>query len=128
MTAKRATEQPGKEAHGLYMLEKYEKVIEYLYPIAQNIPRKHGVFRDLFISHLFHTASLLSDAIKVNQLNRCYLLDSAIAQLRMLTRFMVHHKRKLITEHQLETAQQMISEIGSMLGKWISRLKKKSAV
>ena len=37
MTAKRATAQPGKEAHGLYMLEKYERVIEYLYPIAQNI-------------------------------------------------------------------------------------------
>jgi hypothetical protein len=128
MTAKRATEQPGKEAHGLYMLEKYERVIEYLYPIAQNIPRKHGVFRDLFISHLFHTASLLSDAIKVNQLNRCYLLDSAIAHLRMLTRFMVHHKRKLITEHQLEISQEMISEIGSMLGKWIGRLKKKNVV
>jgi len=46
MTAKRATAQPGKEAHGLYMLEKYERVIEYLYPIAQNIPRKHSDFLD----------------------------------------------------------------------------------
>jgi len=126
MTAKRATAQPGKEAHGLYMLEKYERVIEYLYPIAQNIPRKHGVFRDLLIEHLFHTAQLLADAIKVNQLNRCYLFDSAIAQLRMLTRFMVHHKRKMITEHQLEVAQGMIAEVGSMLGKWICRLKKKT--
>jgi hypothetical protein len=121
MTAKRATAQPGKEAHGLYM-------IEYLYPIAQNIPRKHGVFRDLLIEHLFHTAQLLADAIKVNQLNRCYLLDSAIAQLRLLTRFMVHHKRKMITEHQLEFVQEMIAEVGSMLGKWICRLKKKPAV
>jgi len=128
MTAKRATAQPGKEAHGFYMLEKYERVIEYLYPIAQNIPRKHGVFRDLLIEHLFHTAQLLADAIKVNQLNRCYLLDSAIAQLRLLTRFMVHHKRKMITEHQLEVIQELIAEVGSMLGKWICRLKKKPAV
>jgi hypothetical protein len=41
---------------------------------------------------------------------------------------MVHHKRKLITEHQLEIAQEMISEIGSMLGKWIGRLKKTNVV
>jgi uncharacterized membrane protein YsdA (DUF1294 family) len=42
---------------------------------------------------------------------------------------MVHHKRKLITEHQLETAQALVGEVGAMLGGWIKRLQeqKKSA-
>lgn len=45
MTSKRASADPSKEAHGLYMVEKYERVIDYLYPLAQTIPRKHGTFR-----------------------------------------------------------------------------------
>ena len=30
------------------IVEKYEVVIAYLYPIAQNMPKKHGMARDLF--------------------------------------------------------------------------------
>jgi len=30
------------------LIEKYEKVINYLYPIAQNIPRKHGIVKKQF--------------------------------------------------------------------------------
>jgi len=35
---------------------------------------------------------------------------------------MVHHKRKLMTEHQLETSQALVGEVGAMLGSWIKRL------
>jgi hypothetical protein len=34
------------------VVEKYETVIQYLYPIAQNLPRKHGVVRDMFLQCL----------------------------------------------------------------------------
>ena len=30
------------------IMEKYERVIAYLYPIAQSMPRKHGIARDMF--------------------------------------------------------------------------------
>lgn len=30
---------------GLAIVDKYEQVIDYLYPILQNVPRKHGVAR-----------------------------------------------------------------------------------
>jgi hypothetical protein len=123
MTNKRASADPSKEIHGLYMIEKYERIIDYLYPLAQTIPRKHGAFRELLIQHLFLVAEHLNDAIKINQLNRCYVLDSSLGHLRLLLRFMMHHKRKLITEHQLETAQTLINEIGCMLGKRIKRLR-----
>ena len=122
MTSKRASADPSKEAHGLYMVEKYERVIDYLYPLAQTIPRKHGTFRELFIRQLFLVGEHLNDAIKANQLSRCYVLDGSLAQLRLLMRFMVHHKRKLMTEHQLETSQALVGEVGAMLGSWIKRL------
>lgn len=105
------------------MVEKYERVIDYLYPIAQTIPRKHGTFRELLLKQLFKVAENLNDAIKANQVSRCYVLDGSLGQLRLMLRFMTHHKRKLLTEHQLETAQNLIGEIGSMLGSWLKRLK-----
>ena len=105
------------------MVEKYERVIEYLYPIIQSIPRKHGSFRELMIRQLFLVADHLNDAIKANQLSRCYTLDGSLGQLRLMLRFMVSYKRKMLTEHQLETVQAMIGEVGSMLGAWIKRLR-----
>jgi len=54
----------------------------------------------------------------------CYVLDGSLAQLRLLLRFMVHHRRKMLTEHQLETAQALIAEVGAMLGSWLKRLQK----
>jgi hypothetical protein len=120
---KRATNNPDQEAYRLYMVEKYERVIEYLYPIIQSIPRKHGSFRELMIRQLFLVADHLNDAIKANQLSRCYTLDGSLGQLRLMLRFMVSYKRKMLTEHQLETVQAMIGEVGSMLGAWIKRLR-----
>jgi len=105
------------------MVEKYERVIDYLYPLAQTVPRKHGTFRELFIRQLFLVAEQLNDAIKAKILSRCYVLDGGLGQLRLMLRFMVHHKRKLITEHQQEIAQLLIGEVGAMLGSWIKRLK-----
>jgi hypothetical protein len=119
----KSSSEPNKEAFKLYMVEKYERVVDYLYPIAQSIPRKHGVFRELFIKQLFLVSDNLYEAIKINQLNRCYILDGSLGHLRMLLRFMVHHKRKLITEHQLEVSQTLIQEVGAMLGSWIKKLK-----
>jgi hypothetical protein len=107
------------------MVEKYERVIDYLYPIAQTIPRKHGTFRDLLIKQLFESAQHLNEAIKANQLSRCYIIDGSLGQLRLMLRFMVHHKRKLLTERQEEVAQELIGEVGAMLGSWIKKLKSK---
>ena len=86
------------------MVEKYERVIDYLYPLAQTIPRKHGTFRELLIRQLFQVAEHLNDAIKANTLSRCYVLDGSLGQLRLMLRFMVHHKRKLITEGRMDSS------------------------
>lgn len=36
----------------MLIVEKYEKVISYLYPIAQSLPRAHGVARNMFLECL----------------------------------------------------------------------------
>lgn len=125
MIKDQSSADPTKTAHGLYMVEKYERVLDYLYPLVQTIPRKHGTFRDLLLRQLFTVAEHLNDAIKANQLSRLYVFDGSLAQLRLMLRFMVHHKRKLLTERQEEVAQDLIGEVGAMLGSWIKKLKTK---
>ena len=57
---------PVKDAAPCYdqmaIVEKYEKVIAYLYPIAQSIPRKHGVARDMFLQRLLSIPDMLFQA------------------------------------------------------------------
>jgi len=105
------------------IIEKYEKVIAYLYPIAQSIPRKHGVVRDMFLKTMFSQAELFYEAGKSNQVGKLYSADAGLAHLRFWLRFLVNPKFKCITPHQHEFVLILISEIGAMLGSWISKRK-----
>lgn len=42
----------------MLIVEKYEKVISYLYPIAQSLPRAHGVARNMFLESLLGQVEL----------------------------------------------------------------------
>lgn len=42
----------------LLIVEKYERVIAYLYPIIQRTPRKHGIARDYLLARLFDQVEL----------------------------------------------------------------------
>ena len=108
---------------GLAIVEKYEQVIEYLYPILQNIPRKHGVARDAVLTAMFGQVELLITAGKSRQASRLYAADAHLALLRFWLRFMVHPSRKLITPHQHRVAAVKVAEVGKMLGAWIKTVK-----
>lgn len=121
--------EPIKEAHFCYdqmaIVERYESVIAYLYPIAQNIPRKHGVIRDLFIDRLFAQVDLFIDAGKSNQISRLYAADAGLAKLRFWMRFLTKQPVRAMTSHQCETAQVLLAEVGKMMGAWIVKQKRK---
>jgi hypothetical protein len=102
--------------------EKYERVISYLYPIAQSIPRKHGVARDMFLHCLLSQPDLFFQAGKSNQISKIYAADAGLAQLRFWMRFLV--SIKCLTPHQLQTAQILVAEVGAMLGSWIKKRQK----
>lgn len=106
----------------MQIVEKYEQAIAYLYPIAQSIPRKHGVARDMFLRCLMEQVDLFIVAGKSNQVSRLYRADAGLAMLRFWIRFLrhtIHH----MTEKQEAHAQALIAEPASMLGQWIKRKK-----
>jgi hypothetical protein len=105
------------------IIEQYEKVIAYLYPIAQSIPRKHGVVRDMFLRALFKQTEMFYEAGKTNQIGKIYVADAGLAGLRFWLRFLVTPKVKCITKHQHETALVLIANVGSMVNSWIIKRK-----
>lgn len=122
--------EPIREATKCYdqmlIVEKYEKVISYLYPIAQSIPRKHGVARDMFLNCLLGQVELFIVAGKSNQISRLYAADAGLAMLRFWLRVLVGIlKPHAMTPHQVETAQALIAEVGKILGAWINRMNRK---
>ena len=121
--------QPEKEVTQCYeqmnIVEKYETVIAYLYPIAQNIPRKHGVAKAMLIECLLEQVKLIVEAGKSSQISRLYIADAGLSQLRFWLRFLVSKQVRSITPHQVETAQVLIAEVGRLLGAWIVKQKRR---
>ena len=121
--------EPEKEVAQCYeqmnIVEKYETVIAYLYPIAQNIPRKPGVAKAMFIECLLEQVKLIVEAGKSGQISRLYVADAGLSQLRFWLRFLVSKQVRSITPHQVETAQVLIAEVGRLLGAWIVKQKRR---
>lgn len=105
------------------IMEKYERFINYMYPIAQSMPRKHGVAREMFLKSLFGQAELFYEAGKSNQVSKIYVADAGIAHLRFWLRFLVMPSTRGISIHQHKVALVMLSEVGSILGSWIVKRK-----
>ena len=105
------------------IVDKYETVIAYLYPIAQNLPRKHGVAREMFLQCLLGQVQLFVEAGKSNQVSRLYVADAGLSHLRFWLRFLLSTHVKGLTVHQVETAQVLIAEVGRMLGAWVRQQK-----
>lgn len=108
----------------LAVLARYESFISYTYPIAQNIPRKHGVARDRFLGAMFEQVELFVAAGKSNQPSRLYSADAGLGVLRFWLRFMADDKYRLITPHQHQVASIHLAEVGAMLGAWIKSVRR----
>lgn len=106
----------------LQIVETYERVISYLYPIIQNVPRKHGIAREEFLRTLFKQTELFITAGKSGQISYLYKADANLAMIRFWMRFLKNNA-KAITPHQEQVAQSMISEVGKILGSWIRNKK-----
>jgi hypothetical protein len=106
----------------LIIIEKYEKFLNYMYPIAQNIPRKHGIVKEMFIHSLLEQVKLFSIAGKSNQVSKLYICDAGLQELRFWLRFLEDSKRKLITPKQHQVGSLQLEEVGKILGSWIKTL------
>ena len=119
-------ETPIKESISNYeqmlIIEKYEKVINYLYPIIQNLANKHAVAKDIFLRLLFQQIELFQQAAKLSQVSKLYIVDGNLGSLRFWLRFFVNEKIKGLTNHQKATIEQLLAEVESLLGKWIKKI------
>jgi hypothetical protein len=107
------------------IIEKYETVIAYCYPIAQNISRHHGVAKEMFIRSLLGQVALFTAAGKSIQVSRIYAADAGLSDLRFWFRFIAQPKIRGMTPHQHQVALTMLAEVGAMVGSWIKRMKRK---
>lgn len=106
----------------MQIMEKYERVIAYLYPIIQRTPRKHGIIRDRFLHCLMSQAELFIQAGKSDQISKIYAADAGIASLRFYLRFYrdgIHH----VTVKQETHALTLLAEVGGMINAWVKRKK-----
>ena len=107
----------------LAIVEKYEACVNYLYPILQNCPRRHGIARDRALAVLLGVPEQLYAAAKIQQVSKLYAVDGSLAALRFWLRFFVHADRRVITSRQERIALAMLAEVGRMLGGWQRTLK-----
>jgi hypothetical protein len=106
----------------MLIIEKYERVINYLYPIAQTISNQHKIAKQLFLQVLFDQVQILIQGGKLNQISKLYQVDAGLASIRFWLRFFSNPKVKQITEHQKLTTEILLSEVGQILGSWIKKL------
>ena len=107
----------------MHIVEKYERVINYLYPIFQSIPNKHNVLRTIVIEHLHKFPGLIYSASKSTQQSKLYFADACLAELRMFLRRIIFINH--MSERQVTVALSLIAIVGKLLGSWISRTKQK---
>lgn len=107
----------------LAIVQKYEIFLNYFYPICQNIPRKHGVAKEMLLKSILEQPILFIKAGKSNQISRLYEADAGLTQLRFWLRFCSHENRKIITLKQHRAAEVMLAEVGKILGSWINNKK-----
>ena len=107
----------------LLIVEKYETFINYFYPVAQNIERRHGVAKEMFIRDMLGQVTLFIQAGKTDQVSRLYLADAGLTNLRFWLRFWSDPSRKVITSKQHRVGSAHLAEAGRLLGAWIAKKK-----
>lgn len=103
----------------LVIIEKYDGFINYIYPVVQNMDRKHGTVKEMITQSIFIQTELFYKALKSDQKSKLHEADANLATIRYWLRFMANDKRRFITQHQHQVAGIKIDEVGKILGTWI---------
>jgi len=113
-------------AKNLIIIEKYEELVNYTYPVLQNIQRKHGVVKERILLIIFEQVELFYIALKSSSKSKLYEADANLASIRFYLRFLANDKRKLISQKQHQTASIKLAEVGKILHSWIVKGKQDS--
>ncbi|MDT8337587.1 MAG: diversity-generating retroelement protein Avd [Sulfurimonas sp.] len=103
----------------LVVVEKYDEFVNYIYPVLQNIPRKHGILKEKTIQLVFLQVELFYKAVKSNHVSKLYEADANLALVRYHLRFLASEKRKLVSPKQHQVASILLAEVGKIVGAMI---------
>jgi len=106
----------------LLLAAKFEKFHNYIYPILQNIPRKHGMHRNLMIQLVDEFVAAIFEAAEANQPSKVKSLSGKLSNIRYKLRFTRRFNMNF-SIHQLEVSQSLLSEVGKIIGSWKKKLK-----
>lgn len=104
---------------GLVVVEKYDEFVNYIYPVLQNIPRKHGIVKERTIQLVFAQVDMFYKAIKSKHISKLYEADANLALLRYHLRFLADERRKLVSPKQHQVASILLAEVGKIVGAMI---------
>ncbi len=104
---------------GLVVVEKYDEFVNYIYPVLQNIPRKHGILKEKTIQLVFLQVELFYKAVKSNHISKLYEADANLALVRYHLRFLASEKRNLVSPKQHQVASIFLAEVGKIVGAMI---------
>ena len=103
----------------LVVVEKYDEFVNYIYPVLQNIPRKHGIVKERTIQLVFAQVDMFYKAIKSKHISKLYEADANLALLRYHLRFLADERRKLVSPKQHQVASILLAEVGKIVGAMI---------
>lgn len=103
----------------LVVVEKYDEFVNYIYPVLQNIPRKHGILKERTIQLVFAQVDMFYKAIKSKHISKLYEADANLALLRYHLRFLADERRKLVSPKQHQVASILLAEVGKIVGAMI---------
>lgn len=109
------------EEDQLVIVQKYETFLAYMYPIVQNLPRKHGVAKEMLLRDMLGQVQLFIIAGRSNQISRLREADAGLAHLRFWLRFLSGPSVRAITDHQHTAASVILAQVGGMVGAWIKK-------
>ena len=112
----------------MFIVEKYETFVRYIYPMLVNMSGKHRVLRDKTLKHILGQFLLFNDAGKTNQISRLYLADSGLSSIRDYLRMLSDSNVKLLSKRQYEVATTLLAEVGRLMNGWIGKFKTKKVI
>jgi len=108
----------------MLIIQKYERFLNYVYPIVMSIPRGHMTLKNIIVESLHKVPALVYQATKSDNVAKLYLVDAGLAEVRFYLRRMVF--ARFLTSRQLIYVQELLTEVGKILGSWIKNKKNSS--
>ncbi len=109
----------------MLIIQKYERFLNYVYPVVMSIPRYHVTLKNIIVESLHQIPSLVYQATKSTHVSKLYLIDAALAEVRFYLRRMEFIN--FLTPKQHAHTQELLAEVGKLLGAWIKTKKAPSA-